>query len=326
MAFLPAFLMSGPLHAAAKPTEVLFVYPPDGWRLGFQTQVGKIRFYEYLPAGESVSDWTEMITVQIIENTGELNPAEMARNLRTRFITECAKLSYRGPDRFNMGGYLAARLYVECSDATAAKRPGRAKYRKHEVAAYQIIQGKRDIYVIERAWHGASRSHPGAPYGRSDLWGWDGFWHGVEVCDSVQRDRPCFGLGLLSPEKADIFVSQVDPVLPYGCDYFRVLTVLPDLGKPAKPTMVVPVKLGLGPFGDSKNELAFVGELLGAHQQNRPAAVILTLSRRALAGIYRTDFAKTERDAAALRQLLIDGGVPAGQLHETVNASCPGSS
>jgi len=306
-------------------SEVLFVYPPDGWQLGFETEVGNIRFYEYLPAGQTVSDWTELITVQIVENTRDLNPMDMARDLRTRFITECGKLTYRGPDRLNMDGYLAARLYVECADPSAAQRPGGAKYRKHEVAAFQIIQGKRDIYVIERAWHGGARNHPGAPYGRADLWGWDGFWHGIEVCDAKDRDRTCFGLGLLSPEKANIFVSQIDPVLPYGCDYFRVLSILPDLGRPARPTMVVPMKLSLGPFGDSKNELAFVGELLGAHRQNRPAAVVLTLAGNALAGIYTTDFAKTQRDAAAMRQLLIDGGVPADRLHETVNGSCPGS-
>lgn len=311
--------------AWAAGSEVLFVYPPDGWRLNFETQVGKIRFYEYLPAGDTSAEWTEMISVQIMENAADLNPTELARTLRTRFLAECTRASHRGPDRFNLDGYLAARLYVECDNPTVAKRPGGAPYRRHEVAAFQIIQGKTDIYVIERAWHGPSRSHAGAPYGKADLWGWDGFWHGIEVCDAADTVRPCFGLGLLSPEKADIFVSQVDPHLPYGCDYFRVLTILPDLAEAAKPTMVVPVRLGSGPFGATKGELAFVDDLLGAARENRPTAVILTLSARALAGIYPTDAGKAARDAATLRRALVAGGVDPARLVETFNPRCPGS-
>lgn len=311
--------------AAAAGSEVLFVYPPDGWRLSFKTQVGKIRFYEYLPPGDTSAEWTEMISVQIMENAADLNPTELARTLRTRFLAECGRVQHRGPDRFNLGGYLAAPLYLECDNPIAAKRPGGAPYRRHEVAAFQIVQGRDDIYVIERAWHGPSREHTGAPSGRADLLGWDGFWHGIEVCDAAETGRPCFGLGLLSEEKADIFVAQADPQLPYGCDYFRVLTVLPDLAEAAKPTMVVPLKLGPGPFGDSKGEQAFISELLGAARQNRPAAVILTLSARAQAGIYTTDAAKAARDAAAIRAALVAGGVDAARLVETFNPRCPGS-
>ena len=320
-------VLAGPVGASAAPSggEVLFVYPPDGWKLALETRVGKIRFTEYVPAGQSVEAWSEMITVQVVENSGDLSATDVARRLRTQFIAECGQVRHRGPERLNVGGYLAARLYLECTDPISERRPGGARYRKHEVAAYQVIQGKSDLYVIERAWHGDNRSEPGAPYGRADVWGWDGFLHAVEICDGARRDRPCFGLGLLSAERADIFVSQADPVLPYGCDYFRVLTLLPDLERPARPTVVVPLKLGRGPFGRRKGELKLVDELVGAYQQNRPAAVILTLSRGGRIGVFRNDVAKTARDAVALRSLLTQAGVSSERIHETVNPACAGS-
>ena len=28
--------------------ELLFVYPPDGWRLSFETEIANLRFFEYL--------------------------------------------------------------------------------------------------------------------------------------------------------------------------------------------------------------------------------------------------------------------------------------
>ena len=311
--------------SAAKSSEVLFVYPPDGWRLAFKTQVGNIRSFEYVPENQSTADWSEMITVQIVENVPDKSPAVIARSLRARFAADCGRIKHRGPEAMKVNGFLASRLYVECSDPVKKRRPGGARYLAHEVAAVQVVQGKTDLYVIERAWHGARRDSSGAPYGRADVWGWDGFFHEIEVCDGSATDTPCFGLGLLSPDKADIFVSQVEPALPYGCDYFRILTLLPDLSRPALPTAVMPVKLGIGPFGDSKSEIGFVENLLAAYTENRPAAVILTLARRALAGNYRTDTAKTLRDLAAMKKLLTENGVDPARIAETINPRCPQS-
>ena len=319
--FLGAFA-TAPALAAGKNSEVLFVYPPEGWRLGFHTEIGDIRFFEYVPAGQTVDEWSDMISVQIIKNKQDLSPGDVARGLRTRFIAACGSVQHRGPERLKIGGYLGARLYLECANPVITKRPGGARFRRFEVAAFQIIQGQNDIYVIERAWHGDRRADPGAPYGRDDLWGWDAFLYNIEVCDAERRHQACFGLGLLTPEKADIFASKIDPVLPYGCDYFRMMTLLPDLSRPAKPTLVVPVKLARTPFGKTKQELAFVDDLLTAYNENRPATVILTIGKKALAGQYRTDYAKATRDAYTLRALLTASGVAGERIHEVVNPSC----
>ena len=308
---------------AATASEVLFVYPPEGWELAFKTRIGNIKSFEYVPKGQSTANWRELITVQIVEKSTDKGPAEIARALKARFAADCGRVRHRGPEHIKINGFLAARLYVECDDPIKTRRPGGGTYMAHEVAAVQVVQGKTDLYVIERAWHGNRRGGAAAPYGRADIWGWDGFFHEIEVCDGTDRKTPCFGLGLLSPDKADIFVSRVDPVLPYGCDYFRILTLLPDLSKPAQPTTVIPVKLGLGKFGKKKGEIRLVEYLLANYRDNRSAAVILTLSRKALAGNYRTDTAKTLRDLAAMKALLIKHGVDSGRLAETGNTRCP---
>ena len=138
--------------------EILFVYPPDGWRLSFETKTDSLHFFEYFPKGETPQQWTEMVTIQIVANPKGISPSVLARNLRTRFVTGCGQQKLRGPERFNLEGYLAIRLYVECDKPTFKKRPGGSDFLQHEVAAFQIIQGQRDLYVIERAWHGRSRS------------------------------------------------------------------------------------------------------------------------------------------------------------------------
>ncbi len=304
--------------------EVLFVYPPDGWRLSFETKINDIQFFEYLPFGETPKQWTEMVTIQILDNLRGLSPTTLANNLRTRFITGCERQTIRGPEQLNMNGYLAVRLYVECDGPNFKEQPTGGNVLQHEVVAFQIIQGSRKLYIIERAWHGRSRASPKAPYGRDDHWGWDAFLHNIEVCDSEERARACFGLGLLSPEKATIFVSQVDPVLPYGCDYFRVLTLLPDTARATRRTLVVPLKLGLVPFGGSIPEEQLLNNILMAYKENRPVAVIVTMAGPAMSGIFSADAGKAARDTNAMAGLLVASGVAPDRINQTLNADCPG--
>jgi hypothetical protein len=309
-------------QVAAK--EILFVYPPDGWRLSFETKTDNLHFFEYFPKGETPQQWTEMVTIQIVGNLNRISASVLADNLRTRFVTGCARQTLRGPERFNLEGYLAIRLYVECDKPTFKRRPGGSGFLQHEVAAFQIIQGQRDLYIIERAWHGRSRSSPNSPYERDHLWGWDAFWHSIEVCDTEEQSRACFGLGLLSPEKATIFASQANPVLPYGCDYFRVLSLLPDTARATRPTRVVPLKLRLGRFGDLKPDRRLIDDLLAAYEENRPVAVIVTMAGSASSDIFPIDAAKAARDTNAIASLLVAGGVATDRVHQALNADCPG--
>lgn len=316
-----------PVHEAKSAgggeTEVLFLYPPAGWDLAFETDVGGMGYREFVPRGDTPTQWAEKITVQALAGT-DMSPTDIANNVRNRFTTLCGQLSFRGPERFNLDRYLAARFYAECQDPSSKDQPSGIAYRKHLVAAFQVIQGRQKTYVIERAWQGPSKTARGSPYGRDDLWGWDAFWHHVEICDFSETARACFGLGLLSSDKADVFVSQVEPVLPYGCSYFWVLSVLPDPSQPIKPTMVVPLKLGLGQFGNRKADLTLQADIDAAYRENRPVAVIVTMAGRALSGIFRTDTAKAARATSALAAGLQQGGVDGGRLHQRINKDCPG--
>ena len=311
-------------NAQVVAKEVLFVYPPDGWRLSLETKINDFQFFEYLPFEETPQQWTEMVTVQILDNLKGLNPTTLASNLRTQFITGCERQTIRGPEQFNMRGYLAVRLYVECDEPSFKKQPANGDVSKHKVAAFQIIQGRRKLYMIERAWRGRSRAAPNAPYGRDDLWGWDAFLHKIEVCDSEELARACFGLGLLSPEKAAPFVAQVDPVLPYGCDYFRILTLLPDTTQATRRPLVVPLKLGLVPFGSSIPKGQLIGNVVAAYEDNRPVAVIVTVAGSAMSGIFSADAAKAARDTNAMVSLLVARGVAPNRINQTLNADCPG--
>ncbi len=46
--------------------ENLLVSMPDGYKVGFSTKKNRMIMNEMVPAAESVENWTEMITVQVL--------------------------------------------------------------------------------------------------------------------------------------------------------------------------------------------------------------------------------------------------------------------
>ena len=83
---LTALLSIGFSGAQVVAKEILFVYPPDGWRLNFKTEIANVRFFEYLPKDETPQQWTEMVTIQFIDNSTGLGPISLANDLRSRFV------------------------------------------------------------------------------------------------------------------------------------------------------------------------------------------------------------------------------------------------
>ena len=59
---LAILLFSVPAHAQLK-NENLLVTMPDGYVVGFQDKHARQQMTEMVPRGQSVKDWTRMVTV-----------------------------------------------------------------------------------------------------------------------------------------------------------------------------------------------------------------------------------------------------------------------
>ena len=143
------------LSADVLAKEVLVVHPPDGWRLNFETDIANIRFLEYFPKGESTRTWTEMITIQVIDNTMGLNPLALANNLRARFVTGCGRKSFVVQSGSTLMVTLLSASMWSVMRSSVIEEPGIREFRRHEVMAFQIIQGRR-IFISSNA-HGADK-------------------------------------------------------------------------------------------------------------------------------------------------------------------------
>jgi hypothetical protein len=314
--------VSGAQGIASLPQgEFLFATPPAGWLVGYRGRQGNASIVEYVPAGQTVQNWTEMVTVQVWHGPQpSLDPKEFVLRIAGRFQRVCKTLQVAPPSVRQISGYDNASLALECRDPDRTQAPAQVLSKSIEFLAVRAVRGRDGFYVIQRAWHSDTEQADAPMKSEATLKEWRAYLSQAEVCDTRDPALDCATLGLLSTAAADSFARRKAWTESGGCLYLRMLTVLPDVSKPIGGLLVVAAALGQGALVKSD---AAVGEtvnaLARAAEENRPATVIANVSAAASPA---EDAAKAETDVAALRDLLVERRIAASRVVIRPNPSC----
>jgi len=179
-AFAPAVLAQAPGAG-----EQLYVAPPQGWVMGFHDQQGNVEVTELVPQGQSVQDWTEMLTVQLITGKPERSPQEVLKDQVEELQKACDDIGAGATAPQVENGYDTAIRAIAC---TKSKQWG-----KGELTLYKVIRGRERLYVIARAWRGAPFDKEHLPVPPEKTQEWLRFMQQVSLCDSRDGQRPCPG-------------------------------------------------------------------------------------------------------------------------------------
>jgi hypothetical protein len=326
LAALLALSLLGPARAqgvAGLPEgEFLFASPPEGWVLGYRAKRGDATIFEYVPAGETVQNWTEMVTVQVWQGARpSWDPEKFVVHIAGTFQRACQTFRASPPSVRRIGGYDNASVAVECRDPDRSQAPAQVVLKKIEFLVVRAIRGKDGFYVVQRAWHSDTEppDSPMASERRTKEWG--AYMMRVEVCDTRDPALVCGPLGLLSAAGADALARQQGWTESGGCLYLRMLTVVPDVNKPIGNPVIMAVSFGQETLGNSRAVGQTVDVVVGKVAENRPATVITNMSPAA--GASPADSAaKVETQLAALRDFLVERGIVPSRIVIRPNPSC----
>jgi len=160
IAGLSALGASASSSAAAPQGENLVVDIPQEFQLGDQGQQGPgADIAEYIPKGETVDDWSRMITVQVFHNLKAFDPNRFGEALKS--------------GREN--GYAFSLWLYTC--------PLNPKTGKPETLFDEVISGADSLYSVQYALRSALKPDLMPPI--------TAYLSGVRVCDSRLPDRPC---------------------------------------------------------------------------------------------------------------------------------------
>jgi hypothetical protein len=161
--------------AAELVNENLLAGLPSGYKVGFHDKQSNLDMTEFVPAKETVENWTEMVSVQIFYGL-KITPEQFMRSLESRWRGACpgagdAQPVVGGPEN----GYQTLLWILDCP-----KNPGTGK---PELTWFKAVQGNDSFYVVQKAFKFTPN--------KEQITRWIDYLKAVRVCDSRLADRAC---------------------------------------------------------------------------------------------------------------------------------------
>ena len=148
---------------------------PEGFQVARQARDGPTIIAEYVPAGETVADWSRMVTVQVLQNLKGVDPDDFARGIESTWEAACAGADVRKLEDGQERGYGYSLWQFNCPLNTQAGKP--------ENSTIKLIKGQDALYVVQYALRSALTRENAAPM--------TAYLASVWVCDTRRADRAC---------------------------------------------------------------------------------------------------------------------------------------
>ena len=155
--------------------ENLLVTAPPGYKVGFSDKKPNMLMTEFVPAKETVENWTEMVTVQVFFGL-KATPQQFMDDMGKSWRAACpdAEEAHTVADAPE-NGYPTLVWLLSCP-----KNPGTGK---PEITWFKAVQGNDSFYLVQKAF----KFEPS----KEQITRWMGYLRKVSVCDLRIADRAC---------------------------------------------------------------------------------------------------------------------------------------
>ncbi len=148
---------------------------PEGFQVGRQARNGPTIIAEYVPVGETVADWSRMVTVQVLQDQRGVAPDDFAMRIQSTWEAACTGADVRKLKDGQERGYGVSLWQFNC--------PLNAQSGKPENTYIKLIQGQDALYVVQYAQRAALTKETIPPI--------MAYLSSVWVCDTRRPDRAC---------------------------------------------------------------------------------------------------------------------------------------
>jgi hypothetical protein len=137
-------LMAAP-PAAPQQEQALRVSTPAGFAMAFShvKPDGSMKMMEFVPEGQTVQNWQQMITVQHFPKLAGADPLQVAGRWTERFVAACPKAQISRVAQAPVNGHAAVRVYVHVTECGG---------RPPESILAVMIKGQDAMHMIQHAW------------------------------------------------------------------------------------------------------------------------------------------------------------------------------
>lgn len=165
--------------AAAPPTglqdENILLPQPDGFKVGSHGRQAQMEATEYVPTGETVEDWSRMITEQIFFGRRNVDPDDLPNFMAKSWGAVCPGGVAERTGRTSENGYPVATWQFRC--------PMNPQTHKPETMWMKVISGADALYSVQYAYRRAPSDDLAGPA--------TAYLNRVKVCDTRDPAHPC---------------------------------------------------------------------------------------------------------------------------------------
>lgn len=130
------------------------------------------RITEFVPKGETVENWTQMITILTYDIRKRSVSIEF-QGLKEQYEKDCGKIGFSEPVIRNENGYQTTLFRLAC-DKSAKDGTGEYTY-------FKILEGQSNLFVVQRAWRGNLPDPETRPISASEHEDWMAFFGSVSI-------------------------------------------------------------------------------------------------------------------------------------------------
>lgn len=155
--------------------ENLLAGLPEGFKVDYHGQENNFVISEMVPEGESINDWTTLVTVEIFLGEKNTTPDQYQQTLTERWFGACENSeTYPIADGIENGyKFVLWQLYCPLNRSTQTL----------EYTFLKAIQGNDSFYLVQVAF----RHEPS----EEEITHWMNYFKEVQVCDSRIPGRAC---------------------------------------------------------------------------------------------------------------------------------------
>jgi hypothetical protein len=128
--------------------EILLAGMPEPFELGWQGQKDNMDMSEYVPHGETVDDWTRMITVQVFHGTANAGAASIAAQVGDKWAAACPGGTAAESVAGDEGGYDFALWAYDCAENPQTAKP--------ESMFLKVMVGVDALYMVQYAFRASA--------------------------------------------------------------------------------------------------------------------------------------------------------------------------
>lgn len=154
--------------------ENLLVALPPGFKVGAQGSRNDMNMQEWIPQGETVENWSEMVTVQVFKRR-DLEPGPYLKDMQAMWSRACPNSSATSITVGKVNGYAMATVMLQCPLLASTGKP--------ETTVFKAIKGNDSFYLVQRATRSAATP--------DQLQRAKQYIDGITVCDTRRPAQPC---------------------------------------------------------------------------------------------------------------------------------------